>query len=72
MYKIIIDYGDEEYCYICSFYGWKTDEIIWIGKRGCDDRIYIPLFNARSVVVETLSKDESEQMYIIKGEKHEG
>jgi hypothetical protein len=72
MYKITIDYGDEEHCYICNVHGWATNNIMWIKKGKDGDRIYIPLFNVRSVIVETLSKDESERMYIIsKGEKHE-
>ena len=57
---------------ICNTFGWMTKHMFWIKKGGNDDRIYIPLFTARSAIVETLSRDESEQMYIVKGEKHEG
>lgn len=70
MYKITIDYGDEEHCYVCNVHGWSTDEIIWIKKGKGMDRVYIPLFNVRSVIIETLSKDEGERMYIVQKEEN--
>ena len=69
MYKITVDYGDEEHCYICTMFGWDTHNIIRIKNKGNYNYIYIPMYTVRNVSIEELTQSEGERMYVVsKGE----